>query len=57
MGDSAAYKQLVDLEREIDYKILTKQTQIADAAFKVSKVRPFAQVPKSTLIPRRLSGY
>lgn len=38
MRDSAAYGQLVELEREIDYKILGKQTQIADAAFKVSKV-------------------
>lgn len=38
MRDSAAYGQLVELEREIDYKILTKQTQIADAAFKVCKV-------------------
>lgn len=39
MGSDSIYHKLVELEREMDYKISRKQTQIADAAFKVAKVK------------------
>lgn len=40
MGSAeSTYQKLVELERELDYKISRKQTQIADAAFKVFKVK------------------
>lgn len=40
MGSAkSTYQKLIELERELDYKISRKQTQIADAAFKVFKVK------------------
>lgn len=38
-GSYEVYQRLLDFERELDWKIVRKQTQIADAAFKVSKVK------------------
>lgn len=36
--EAGLYEKLMDFEREIDCKIARKQTQIADASFKVNKV-------------------
>lgn len=43
-GSYEMYQKLVDFERELDWKITRKQTQIADAAFKVSKVKRILKV-------------